>query len=643
MKRRRFSFKMRFSAVGAVLLTVAFAGTAAAAPVPAATDGTLLLSEDFTNAYVADSRSTGLGSACLTGAVIGSTPPLGTSNLSHCAGRTSQGPTPGTIPGWLQLTDASTNQRGAMIFDRALPARAGISVDFDQAQYGGTGNADGMSFFLTDGSRALTRKGADGGSLGYAQRSQGSVDTPGVPGGYLGLGIDSWGNFINDDESRGRGCATPSPFPGNTRIPNTVTLRGPGEGMLGYCFLAASAVSPSGPSTLPGDITVQTPATPEDAIRNVRIIVSPGLYPTVTVSMDFSGTRTNFQEVFSYTMKEQAPPTYKFGFSAATGASTNVHLFRSVVIQSIENLGGISLVKQVDRADPQPSAYREGDTVPYKFLVTNPGEELLSAVTVTDPLVPSISCPATTLGAGGGPDASMVCTGSLVVTRDQARRSELTNTATATGVGETGAVFTDTSEATVPLIVSQFAELALTKSASLRDTNSTGKAELGEAIDYRFVVTNTGTVPLSAVTVEDPMLPSVSCEQDALDPGETTGCSGDEPHLTTSEDVQRGYVTNTATAFGVPPEGVPDPVPPTSSATINTASSPPVPPTPTPTDTADGERVLAATGVNPKEWFLPAVMFALSGVSLLTIQLYRRRSCSSGPLVAKYRTLRARP
>ncbi len=600
MKRRWFFFRMRVAAVGAVLLSVMFAGAAGVAPAPSVTDGTLLLSEDFTNSYVADSRSTGLGSACLTGAVIGSTPPVGTSNLSHCGGSTSQGPTPGVLPGWLQLTDASTNQRGAMIFDRALPSRAGISVDFDQAQYGGTGNADGMSFFLTDGSRALTRKGADGGSLGYAQRSQGAVDTPGAPGGYLGVGIDSWGNFINDNESRGRGCVIPSPFPFATRIPNTVTLRGPGEGMLGYCFLASSAVAPSGPSTLPGDITVQTPASPEDAIRNVRIIVSPGLFPTVTVSIDFSGTRTNFQEVLSYTMKEPAPLTYKFGFSAATGASTNVHLFRSVVIASIENLGGISLVKQVDRADPQPSAYREGDLVPYKFLVTNPGEELLSAVTVTDSLIPDVSCPSTTLGRGGGPDGSMVCTGSLVVTRDQARRSDLTNSATVTGVGESGSTYTDTSEVTVPLIVSNIAELALVKSAALRDENSTGFAELGEAIDYHFVVTNTGTVPLSTVTVQDPMLPSVTCDQDGLMPGEAMSCYGDVAHLTSAEDVKRGYITNTATAFGVPPEGVPEPVPPVSSARINTGQVGPSPTAPAPTGSADGKRFLAATGVGVK-------------------------------------------
>jgi uncharacterized repeat protein (TIGR01451 family) len=329
-------------------------------------------------------------------------------------------------------------------------------------------------------------------------------------------------------------------------------------------------------------------------------------------------------------MTTPAPASYKFGFSAATGASTNVHLFRSVVIESIESLGGISLVKQVDRTNPQPSAYREGDVVPYKFLVTNSGEEPLSAIAVTDPLISDISCPATTLGRGGGPDGSMVCTGSLVVTRDQARNDKLTNTATVTGVAAPGTVLTDTSEATVPLIVSNIAELALVKSASLRDANSTGLAELGEAIDYQFVVTNTGTVPLSAVAVKDPMLPSVTCAQDGLVPGEAMTCFGDAPHVTSAEDVARGYVTNTATAVGVPPADVPEPVPPVSSARINTARTDPAPTSPAPTDPAptspaNDARILPATGGGATEWLSRAAAIFLSGAAILAITGYRRR------------------
>jgi hypothetical protein len=52
----------------------------------------------------------------------------------------------------------------------ALPFNEGLVVEFDQYQYGGTG-ADGIGFFLADGSAPSFTVGADDGSLGFAQRS----------------------------------------------------------------------------------------------------------------------------------------------------------------------------------------------------------------------------------------------------------------------------------------------------------------------------------------------------------------------------------------------------------------------------------------------------------------------------------------
>ena len=67
-------------------------------------------------------------------------------------------------------------------------------VRFEQYQYGGNG-ADGIGFYLVDGSTDLTSAGADGGSLGDAQRNL----APGVDGGYLGIGLDACGNFADRD------------------------------------------------------------------------------------------------------------------------------------------------------------------------------------------------------------------------------------------------------------------------------------------------------------------------------------------------------------------------------------------------------------------------------------------------------------
>ena len=103
------------------------------------------------------------------------------------------------LPGYLQITDAVTNKAGSILYDRPIPSSAGVIATFDQWQYGGTG-ADGIAFTLIDGATTPTAPGAFGGSLGYAQRT----GVPGIVGGYVGIGMDVFGNFYNDNEGRGR-------------------------------------------------------------------------------------------------------------------------------------------------------------------------------------------------------------------------------------------------------------------------------------------------------------------------------------------------------------------------------------------------------------------------------------------------------
>ncbi|QIM16371.1 DUF11 domain-containing protein [Leucobacter insecticola] len=397
----------------------------------------------------------------------------------------------------------------------------------------------------------------------------------------IGVGLDAWGNYIGDFRGLGNGCAEKSPFPYQVR--NNVTLRGPGDGYSGYCLLAHTPVDdtkqhdfldPTGISELQGKI--HSDSGPEAAIRNVRVSVSPGDFPEVKVDVDFSGTKTNYQQVIDYKMDKKAPPTYKFGFSGSTGDFTDVHLISNVSIRSIDSLEELHLVKQVDNTDTQPDAYSVGDTVPYQFVVTNTGAESVTDIKVTDPLIANISCPAKNLGPAGGATASMVCTGSLVLTEAQASdpSGKLVNTATATGTSSLGSQLSSTSQATVAVVAPvKNAALSLAKSAKLNDLNGNGLADAGETIDYSFVVENTGNVTVTGVSVSDPMLSGVTCEKDSLAPGESTTCAGDAPYTVTEADVVAGSVKNVATANGTPPEGV-DPVDPPTDEVV----TPTVPP-----------------------------------------------------------------
>ena len=86
---------------------------------------------------------------------------------------------------------------------------SGLQVTFTTETYegdsGGANNdgADGISFFLQDAS-APVNYGDAGGSLGYTCSNQNGPPTgyagyDGMVGGYLGLGIDEYGNFLNGD------------------------------------------------------------------------------------------------------------------------------------------------------------------------------------------------------------------------------------------------------------------------------------------------------------------------------------------------------------------------------------------------------------------------------------------------------------
>lgn len=82
---------------------------------------------------------------------------------------------------------------------------------------------------------------------------------------------------------------------------------------------------------------------------------------------------------------------------------------------------------------------------------------------------------------------------------------------------------------------------------------------VGEIIDYSFLVSNTGNVSLSNITVTDPLpgLSPIACPGDTLAPGAEMTCTA--TYTVTQEDVDAGMIENTATVTGQPPGGLPPP------------------------------------------------------------------------------------
>ncbi|MBN9141349.1 MAG: hypothetical protein J0H23_11035 [Micrococcales bacterium] len=411
---------------------------------------TWMLNETFSGSGLTDQGWKGLGNACLTAAPSGSTP---TNGLGYCSERTNsptttfQMPT-GTPKGFLQLTDDRGDRVGAVLYNRALPSAEGLVVEFTTYQYGNdAAGADGIGFFLTDGAYELTATGGMGGALGYAYRTSTSWPTEqGAAHGYLGVGLDVYGNFVNPSHT-----APECGGSGTSPITQSVGLRGPGNGRTGYCLVAQNRVSSTISKTLdkpsagiPASGATDYSDKVRDALaaakRNVRVTVWPlengATNPRVTVEIQFPG-ENYYRTVIDATMDSPSPSLIKFGFMAATGGSKQAHLLDAVRVGTVLQMKELNLTKVVDyaaNASPTKTTFDVGDVVHYKFVVHNAtqaasGISTIYNILVTDPLIPSISCPSTQLARL----ASMECTGSLTVTAANRDAGRIRNTATVAG------------------------------------------------------------------------------------------------------------------------------------------------------------------------------------------------------------------
>ena len=219
-----------------------------------------------------------------------------------------------------------------------------------------------------------------------------------------------------------------------------------------------------------------------------------------------------------------------------------------------------------------PSGPSAGDTIEFRFVVTNTGNVTLDPITVADPKVGAVTCPTGPLAPGASVDCTPVV---HAMTRADVDAGTVDNTASVTGTAPSGETVSDDDSTSTP--VSRTATIDLVKSGQLVDQDDDGVADAGEVIAYAFEITNSGTVTISDATVNDPMLDAahvaIACPATTLAPGETVTCTAD--YTVSASDVVAGEIVNTATASGDTPEG--PVVSPPSIATVG--SDVPVTPT----------------------------------------------------------------
>ena len=330
---------------------------------------------------------TAIGDACLTaGDGTGTIPACQNSSTLPAYGGTDGGNT-GTIPdavgvGALRLTDDKANRTGAVLYPNTFPSSQGLRVVFTSYMYSaltnplnGTG-ADGIGFYLLDAGTtaspiaAPATPGSYGGSLGYSCANNKGLASGGIQNGYLGIGIDAYGNFAN-------GTRVGDPVADNTSTgigffsPNTISVRGAGNVNANWLQTTFPALYPN-PTAIQlqdvcktGKLSDNTvvpnynwissavlpaaqPLASQSFNSNIRIGTAGDVRPNaapVTYKLEISpsglmsmqyayngGAWTSLaglDPASPYDLSEggtkPVPENFRFGFGAATGGGYNIH------------------------------------------------------------------------------------------------------------------------------------------------------------------------------------------------------------------------------------------------------------------------------------------------------------------------------
>lgn len=280
--------------------------------------------------------------------------------------------------GWLRLTPAVGNKSGYAYVNSSFPSSLGVLMEFEYKTWRSSSDsyngADGLCVFFFDGATTNFKMGGYGGSLGYAPNTGQGVST-GLSGGYIGIGIDEYGNFSNATEGRIGGVG---------EQPNAITLRGPTttnaattNSYLAYKQMQASRSTDSNNSV---DYNTTTTTRPSNTTfyRKVKITIIPtgGQYK-IDVYWQASPS-DSYTSLLSYTTATAPPAKLKLGFAASTGGGFNIHEIRNIYITTT---GNVRANKNFDKSNVNVN-----ELLTYTVDVTNENSTALNGIVLSDTL-----------------------------------------------------------------------------------------------------------------------------------------------------------------------------------------------------------------------------------------------------------------
>lgn len=309
-------------------------------------------------------------------------------------------------------------------------------------------------------------------------------------------------------------------------------------------------VTNTGNVTLTG-VTVSDPLL-GGTIPGGPITLTPGQTDTVTFTGTYLVTQADIdaEEVVNQALTQGTDP---FGTLVDDDSGTAVDNDLPLVTALVQ-APAITLVKTADASGVgSPSAI--GDVITYSFTVQNTGNVPLTNVFLTD-LLPGIVLAGGPIDLDPGESDATSFTATYAVVQGDLDAGEVRNRATATGTSPAGVDVSDDSGADPTL--DEDTVVPLTPGAAITldkiaDTSGIALgAVVGDVIPYTFVVTNTGNVTLTGITLAD-VLPGVTISGGpiaSLAPGAVDGTTFTATYTVTAADIAAGEVVNTATVTG---------------------------------------------------------------------------------------------
>ena len=229
-------------------------------------------------------------------------------------------------------------------------------------------------------------------------------------------------------------------------------------------------------------------------------------------------------------------------FAQAAAVAVTLPAKAAIQLVQMENESGWN-----DDGDGMAEA---GETVNYRFTVSNAGNISLQGVALSGPQL-SFDC-----GDFGGwlqPGTGVVCTGRYPLTQADIDAGVTKSDAAVAGTDQTGSPVQAKASASINLPVTP--NLGAQSSVLLNDADNDGIAEAGETVNHSLTLSNNGNVTLQRVSVTDRLV-KFECAGfgGTLAPAEQVVCQGS--YTLAQADIDAGLKENTTTVKGSGPKNV---------------------------------------------------------------------------------------